>query len=324
MRVLITGITGFAGAYLAEHIVERHGEASVWGLARWDSPTDNLRPLQPLIRMVIGDLTDASSLVRALQASQPDIVFHLAASSTVASSWGTPGEILKVNTIGQVNLFEALRTLNLEPVTVIASSAEAYGQVEKTDVPIDEDQPFRPVSPYGVSKACQDLLAFQYHHAYGLPTIRLRLFNHTGPRRPDRFVCSSFARQIAEIEKGLVPPRLEVGDLNVVRDFTDVRDMVRGYYLALLQGEPGEVYNMGSGEATSLERILDFFLENSRVKVTVEQDPSRLRPRDAPISLSDLSKLREKTGWEPEIPLQKTLGDVLEYWRMKTSGGVRT
>jgi len=315
VRVLITGITGFVGTYLAEHIVERHGEASVWGLARWDSPTDNLRPIQPLIRMVIGDLTDASSLVRALQASRPDIVFHLAASSTVASSWGTPGEILKVNTIGQVNLFEALRTLNLEPVTVVASSAEAYGQVGESDVPIDEDQPFRPVSPYGVSKACQDLLAFQYHHAYGLPTIRLRLFNHTGPRRPDRFVCSSFARQIAEIEKGLVPSRLEVGDLNVVRDFTDVRDVARAYWLAAIHGRPGEAYNVCSGSPASIRQILDRLVAESGQKVDVRVDPGRLRPADVPILYGSRARFTDTTGWEPVIPLATTLRDLLDWWR---------
>jgi GDP-4-dehydro-6-deoxy-D-mannose reductase len=315
MRVLITGITGFVGGYLAEHIVERHGEAAVWGLARWDSPTDSLRPLQPLIKMVTGDLTDAASLVRALQAARPDIVFHLAASSTVASSWGTPGEILKVNTIGQVNLFEALRTLNLEPTIVIASSAEAYGQVGESEMPIEEDQPFRPVSPYGVSKACQDLLAFQYHFAYGLPTIRLRLFNHTGPRRPSRFVCSSFARQIAEIEKGQAAPRLQVGDLNVVRDFTDVRDIARAYWAAAIHGKPGEAYNVCSGSPASIRQILDRLLAESDQKVEVRVDPGRLRPADVPVLYGSRAHFSETTGWEPVIPLSTTLRDLLDWWR---------
>jgi GDP-4-dehydro-6-deoxy-D-mannose reductase len=315
MRVLITGITGFVGAYLAEHIVERHSEAAVWGLARWNSPTDNLRPIRPLIKMVTGDLTDASSLVRALQAARPDILFHLAASSTVASSWGTPGEILEVNTIGQVNLFEALRTLNLEPTIVVASSAEAYGRVEESELPIGEDQPFRPVSPYGVSKACQDLLALQYFHAYGLPTIRLRLFNHTGPRRPDRFVCSSFARQIAEIEKGHAAPRLEVGDLNVVRDFTDVRDVARAYWSAAIHGKPGAVYNVCSGTPASIRQILDRLLAESEHEVEVRVDPGRLRPADVPVLYGSRARFSEVTGWEPVIPLSTTLRDLLDWWR---------
>lgn len=315
MRVLITGITGFAGRHLAELLVEQHREAEVWGLARWDSPRETLGPLEAVLTLVTGDLTDAGSLVRALQASKPDVVLHLAAASTVSSSWATPAEVMAVNALGTVNLLEAVRTLDLEPVVVLAGSAEAYGAVASGELPVREAQPFRPVSPYGVSKAAVDLLGHQYHAAYGLKIVRLRIFNHTGPGRPDRFVASSFARQIAEIERGRRAPVLEVGNLDVVRDFTDVRDVARAYWAAVVHGEGGAAYNVCSGKPVSIRRLLDLLCAQSTGRVEVRVDPGRLRAAEIPVLYGDASAFVEATGWQPAIPLEQTLHDILEWWR---------
>ncbi len=317
MRVLITGVAGFAGTWLAEHLVEHHPEAEVWGLDRWDASREELRGVEALVRFVAADLTDASSMLRALQAAQPDVVFHLAASSTVSSSWSTPGEILHANAVGQVHLFEAMRNLDLSPVTVVAGSAEVYGRVDAAASPVREDCPLQPVSPYGVSKATQDLLAYQYHVSFAFPTVRLRLFNHTGPRRPDRFSESSFARQLAEIEKDLRPPVLQVGDLSVVRDLTDVRDVARAYWLAATHGRPGEVYNVCSGRPVTVRRVLDLLLGMAEQQVEVQVDPGRLRPADIPVLYGDHGRFTAVTGWEPVIPLEQTLLDLLNWWRQR-------
>jgi GDP-4-dehydro-6-deoxy-D-mannose reductase len=317
MRVLITGITGFVGSYLAEYLLERKSGVEIWGLVRWNSRRDQLGPLEDLVRLVVGDLSDASSLIRALQAARPDVVFHLAAASTVASSWNTPAEVFSVNSVGQIHLFEAMRTLNIEPTIVIASSAEAYGRVGAAASPLSENAVFEPVSPYGVSKATQDLLAQQYFAAYSLPTIRLRLFNHTGPRRPERFVASGFARQIAEIERGLRPPRILVGDLNAVRDFSDVRDIARAYWLASTHGCPGDAYNVCSGKPVSIRTLLDRLLAFTDEAVEIQVDPGRLRTAEISRLFGDNSKFLEATGWEPVIPLDQTLLDLLNWWRQR-------
>ncbi len=321
MRILVTGITGFAGRYLAEHLIEHLPEATVWGLVRWNSETELLGPVAPLIRFVEGDLMDAPSLVRALRASRPDVLFHLAAASTVSSSWITPAEVLQVNAVGEVHLLEALRSLDMEPRVVVACSGEEYGALPAHLLPATEETPLAPVSPYGVSKAAQDLLAGQYASAYALPIVRLRLFNHTGPRRPSRFVASSFARQIAEIEAGQRPPRLEVGDLEVVRDFTDVRDVARAYRLAASRGKPGAVYNVCSGRPVTIRQLLDRLLAMSDEAVEVRVDPGRLRTADIPELWGSHRLFTEVTGWEPVIPLEQTLHDLLEWWRREVRSG---
>jgi len=315
MRVLITGITGFAGRYLAELLVDRVPEATIWGLVRWDSEAEVLGPIAPLVRLVEGDLTDAPAILRALRAARPDIVFHLAAASTVSSSWVTPAEVLQVNAIGQVYLLEGIRTLDMNPRIVVACSGEAYGAVPENELPAREDTPLAPVSPYGVSKAAQDLLASQYATAYSMEIVRLRLFNHTGPRRPSRFVASSFARQIAEIEAGMRPPRIEVGNLDVVRDLCDVRDAARAYWLAATRGKPGAVYNVCSGRPVTIRRVLDLLLSYSEETVEVRVDPGRLRTADIPALWGSAEAFREATGWEPAIPIEQTLLDLLEWWR---------
>ncbi len=321
MRVLITGVTGFVGTWLARFLLEEVEDVELWGLARWSSDRTPLEPLAPRLRFLAGDLTDGPSLVRALKESRPHVIFHLAASSTVAASWSTPAEILEVNVVGQARLFEALRALELAPVVVVPGSAEAYGRVDPARCPLTEDEPFAPVSPYAVSKAAQDLMAYQYHAAWGLPVIRMRPFNHTGPGRPDRFVASSFARQLAGMEAGLVPPELRVGNLDAVRDFTDVRDVVRAYWLAATRGEPGAAYHVCSGRPVSVRELLDTLISLSTVTPRVEVDPERLRPVDIPVLWGSAARLAAATGWEPRIPLERTLADLLDHWRGRVGGG---
>ncbi len=261
------------------------------------------------------DLRDALSVRIALSRIEPDRIFHLAAQSFVPSSWKAPTETITTNIIGQINLFEAVRSLNLDCKIQIACSSEEYGLVKEDEVPIKETNPLRPLSPYAISKIGQDFLGYQYYKSYGLKVVRTRGFNHTGPRRGDVFVCSNFAKQIASIELGLQKPIIYVGNLDAKRDFTDVRDMVRAYWLALEYCKPGEVYNICSGKAYSIKEVLDMLLSLTDEKIEVKQDPNRLRPSDVPILLGDNTKFKEATGWEPQIPFEKTLQDLLDYWR---------
>jgi GDP-4-dehydro-6-deoxy-D-mannose reductase len=311
VRILITGISGFVGPYLARHIAKTAPEAEIWGLVWAADPAEAPSSVQ----QVDGDLTDISSLTTALDQVRPDIIFHLAAASSVASSWNHPGRFLEVNAVGTVNLLEVARTLDLDAGVVVSSSAEVYGVVPTDLQPITEDSPLEPLSPYAVSKAAQDLLTAQYFRGYGMSTIRLRLFHHTGPRRPTQFVASSFAHQIVRIERGLDPPRLVVGNLEAVRDFTDVRDVARAYWLAATRGISGEAYNVCSRRRTSIRRVLDMLLAHSEAEVEVEVDPDRLRAADIPCLVGDHSKFSDITGWQPEIPLAETLGDLLDWWR---------
>jgi len=315
MRVLITGITGFAGSHLAEYILSNHSGVDVFGIVRWRSRMDNILQIQDKIELVEADLKDMVSLRAVLADVKPDRIFHLAAQSFVPTSWKCPAETLAINAIGEINLFEAILSLNQAPKIQIAGSSEEYGQVFSNEIPMKETNPFRPLSPYAVSKVAQDLLAFQYHKSYAVRTVRTRGFNHTGPRRGDVFVTSSFAKQIAEIEQKKRPPVVHVGNLEAKRDFTDVRDMVRAYWLSLEKGVEGEVYNIGSGQAYSMQEVLDLLMSLSRSKMEVKVDPARLRPSDVPVLLSDSSKFRALTGWHPMIPFKQTILDLLNYWR---------
>jgi len=317
MRVLITGITGFAGSHLAEYILANHPDVRVCGIVRWRSRMDNICGITDKIELHEADLKDVVSLRKCLAEIKPDRVFHLAAQSFVPASWKLPAETFAINAIGQINLFEALLSLKLNPRIQVAGSSEEYGQVFPDEVPMKETNPLRPLSPYAVSKVAQDLLAWQYFQSYGMMTVRTRGFNHTGPRRGDVFVTSNFAKQIAEIEKEKREPVIYVGNLEAKRDFTDVRDVVRAYWLCLEKGEVGDVYNIGTGKAYSMQEVLDMLLGLSKTKVKVKVDPARLRPSDVPILLSDSSKFVSLTGWKPEIPLKQTFKDLLNYWRGK-------
>ena len=316
MRVLITGLTGFVGSHLADYLVGR-GDVEIFGTHRWRSRTENIEHLGNRVRLVECDLRDASAVRRALASVRPDRIYHLAAQSYVPTSWLAPGETLTGNVTCQLNVFEAVRELGLPARIQIAGSSEEYGLVLPNEVPIREESPLRPLSPYAVSKVAQDLLAYQYWQSYRLHTVRTRGFNHTGPRRGHVFVTSNFARQIAAIEKGLCDPVVHVGNLDAVRDFTDVRDMVRAYWLALEHGEPGEVYNICSGRGYTIREVLQTLIDLAHVKVEVREDPARMRPSDVSVLQGDCSRLRALTGWEPTIPFEVTLKDVLEYWRQR-------
>lgn len=314
MRILITGISGFAGSHLAEYALQL-GEVEVYGTIRNRSRLDNIKHLLHKIKLVECDLRDPFSVRKIISDVKPERIFHLAAQSFVPTSWKAPEETLTTNIVSELNIFEALRLEKVDARVQIACSSEEYGQVYPIETPIKEDNPLRPLSPYGVSKVAQDLLAYQYHASYGLYTVRTRAFNHTGPRRGEIFATSNFAKQIAEIEKGLKEPVIYTGNLEALRDFTDVRDMVRGYWLALEKGTPGDVYVLASGEAYSIGRMLDVLLSFSTSKVTIEQDSSRMRPSDVPILLGDATKFQQQCGWKPEISFEKTMEDLLNYWR---------
>ena len=319
MRALITGITGFAGSHLADFLLAEHPEVEVFGTFRWRSRRDNIEHLEGKVKLLETDLRDYASVHTALAAARPDAIFHLAAQSFVPTSWNAPTETLTSNVVGQTNIFEAVRALGLDPAIQIACSSEEYGLVLPHETPIKETNPLRPLSPYAVSKVAQDYLGYQYFQSYGIKAIRTRGFNHTGPRRGEVFVTSNFAKQVAEIEAGLNPPVMRVGNLDAVRDFTDVRDMVRAYWLAVTKAKPGEVYNIATGSGITIRAMLDKLLALAKVEVKVETDPARLRPSDVEVLIGDSSKFRADTGWEPRIPFDTTLADLLDYWRVRTA-----
>jgi GDP-4-dehydro-6-deoxy-D-mannose reductase len=322
MRLLITGITGFVGSHMAEYALA-HG-AEVFGSSRWRSRTENIEHLHSQIKLIECDLRDLASVRGLLETTEPTHVVHLAAQSFVGASWHMPAETLSTNIISQVNLLEGIRRFTVAPRVLVVGSSEEYGLVHPDELPIRETNPLRPLSPYAVSKVAQDMMGYQYFMSYGLPIIRTRAFNHEGPRRGDVFVTSNFAKQVAEIEAGLREPMISVGDLTPRRDFSDVRDIVRGYWLLLEQGEPGEVFNLCSGRSWAIQQVLDFFLDQSRVKkIAVEVDPARLRPSDVMILEGDSSKIRKATGWGVEIPFERTLKDLLAYWRQRTMSSAR-
>jgi len=248
-------------------------------------------------------------------AVKPDRIFHLAAQSYVHASWGAPAETLHTNIIGEVNLLEAVRSAGIDPIIHIAGSSEEYGLVLPDELPVKETNPLRPLSPYGVSKATQEMIAYQYFMSYGLKTVITRAFNHEGPRRGEVFVTSNLAKQIVEVEKGLKPPILYVGDLSSVRDWSDVRDVIKAYWLVTEMGTPGEVYNIGSGIGREVKEMLDMLLGMSNVDIEVEVDHARLRPSDVKVLICDSTRFRKLTGWAPQITFDKTLRDLLDYWR---------
>jgi GDP-4-dehydro-6-deoxy-D-mannose reductase len=317
VKVLISGITGFAGSHLAEYILREKTNVEIYGIVRWRSREENIRHIKKYLKLYEADMRDFTSMLCLIELIKPDYIFHLAAQSFVPTSWIAPSETLTTNINGQLNIFEAVRYVKLDCRIQLACSSEEYGMVYQDELPIKETNPLRPLSPYAVSKVAQDYLGYQYYMSYGIKIIRTRGFNHTGPRRGEVFVTSNFAKQIAEIEAGLKEPVIYVGNLDSKRDFTDVRDMVRGYWLALEKGIPGEVYNISSGKAYSIREVLDMLLSLSSNQIEVKVDPQRLRPSDVPVLLGDNTKFCSQTGWKPTIPFKQTLSDLLNYWREK-------
>jgi GDP-4-dehydro-6-deoxy-D-mannose reductase len=339
VRVLITGITGFAGSHLAEYILAEHPDVAIFGTYRWRSRMENLDTLMAkgVLDVIEGryssgagqadqahkgrvtllhcELTDAGAVEKLIAATRPDRIFHLAAQSFVQSSFDEPSATMRINIESQLNILESIRRHDTKIRMHVAGSSEEYGLVYPDEVPMKETNPLRPLSPYAVSKVAQDKLAYQYFKSYGLHLVVTRGFNHTGPRRGTHFVTSTIARQIALIEAGQHEPVIYHGDLTSKRDWTDVRDMVRAYWLALERGEAGEVYNVGRGRTWAIGEMLSMLLAISTVKIRSQEDPARLRPSDVPILWADASKFQKATGWEPKIPFEQTLRDLLDYWR---------
>ncbi|MEO0135993.1 MAG: GDP-mannose 4,6-dehydratase [candidate division WOR-3 bacterium] len=315
MKALITGISGFAGSHLAEYLLSQNIE--VVGTIKWRSRLENIEHILDKIKLFECDIRDATAVKYVLSETRPDYIFHLAAQSYVPFSWRAPAETLTTNVLGELNIFEGVRELKIDPFIHIAGSSEEYGLVHPQEVPIKETNPLRPLSPYAVSKVAQDLLGFQYYKSYGLKIVRTRAFNHTGPRRGEVFVSSNFARQLIEIEKKKRKPIIYVGNLEAVRDFSDVRDVVRGYYLALKKGTPGEVYNIASGKGIKIKELLEKMIALVNLDLEIVPDPARMRPSDVELLIGSYEKFHAATGWEPSIPLEQTLKDLLDYWRSR-------
>jgi len=310
MKALITGITGFAGSHLADYLIDQEG-IEVHGIKR---PRSRIEFLRYDVRYHEGDITDLNSMLNIVVDVEPQYVFHLAAQSFVPLSWEAPGHTLTTNIIGTQNTLEAVRRYAPAATVHIAGSSEEYGMVDPNECPITEQQPLRPLSPYGVSKVAADLLAQQYHRSYGLKVIITRAFNHTGPRRGEQFVTSKIARQLALIKLEKAEPVLTLGNLEAVRDFTDVRDTVRGYWLAANRCQPGIPYNIGTGIGHTVTEVLNILMLISEQLAELKQDPQFMRPSDVPRLIADSTAFRNATGWEPVIPFEQTLRDLFDYW----------
>lgn len=322
MRSLITGVGGFVGQHLAALLLQRP-DAQVFGIARraidWHA-----RDLcaAPSFRLTTADLGDAEAVGQAVRQAAPERLYLLAAMSSPAESFRDPVGTISNNVACVVNVLEAVRELAAGARVLLVSSAEVYGSSPSAGDPVSEGASFAPENPYALSKVTQDLLGYQYGQSYALDIVRLRPFNHIGPGQSDRFVATSFAKQVAEVEAGIREPVIEVGNLNAVRDFTDVRDVALAYELALDRGQGGEAYNLATGKGTLIQDLLDGLIGRSRVPVRVEHDPSRLRPADASVLVGDATRFTRQTGWRPTIPLDQTLSDILDDWRGRVRIGL--
>jgi len=318
MKILITGISGFVGSHLAEYCLTMPG-VEVYGTILSHHLGDEMKRIGQIkdkIKLFECNLTSRIAVERVLQEVKPDKIFHLAAQSFVKVSWDGPEDTIFNNIMSELNIFEACRNLNINPIIQIAGSSEEYGLVLENEIPVKETNPLRPLSPYAVSKIGQEMLGYQYYKSYGLKVILTRAFNHEGPGRGEQFVTSTFAKQIAQIEKGKQKPIVKVGNLQAQRDYTDVRDVVRAYWLATEKCELGKPYNICSGKVWKIEKVLEFLLSLSNKKdIKVEQDTERMRPSDVQILKGDCIEFNKATGWDPKIPFEKTLEDTLNYWR---------
>ena len=318
MRVLITGITGFAGSHLADELLAAGYD--VCGTRMRGESSENLTGCKQRVKVRVLDLCSPNSCARILDWSRPEAIFHLAAFTNVGASFVDPDAAMRVNYAGTLNLFEAIRNSKgvKKPLRVflLLGSSDMYGRVRPAELPLDETQPLRPVSPYAISKAAADFLGATYHRAYKLPIIRIRSFNHAGPRQRTGFVVPDFAAQIARLERRSGRRILRTGDLSARRDLTDVRDVVRAYRLIAEQGDAGEVYHVGSGKTVTIQGIVDKLLGLARRSITTAIDPKRMRPAEVPILRADITKLK-KLGWEPTISLKQTLADTLDYYRSR-------
>jgi GDP-4-dehydro-6-deoxy-D-mannose reductase len=315
VRVLITGIAGFVGSHLAELLL-RTGE-EVFGICLPGESLENIRHIKKEVHLTDCDITDFDRLSSVVSRINPDEVYHLAAFSAVGKSFSQPLSVIETNFRGTLHLLEILRNSRRKPRILIIGSSDMYGRVKPKDIPITEEKSLLPVSPYGSSKAACDLLAYQFFQSYGVQAIRARAFNHAGPRQGLGFVVPDFASQIAKIEAGILPPVIKVGNLSSRRDISDVRDVVRAYRLLMKKGKAGEAYNICSGKAQSIKRVLKTLISLSKKKIREKTDEKKNRPAEIPVLAGDHSKIRRTTGWKPKIPIQTTLTDTLNFWRRK-------
>lgn len=318
MRILITGATGFVGSHLRQYFLAQT-DWDIVGTCYPESPPAPLNAQREALHYL--DLRDAEATHALLAQAPPDYVIHLAAQSHVPTSYQDPWGTLENNIRGQLNLLEGFKTLNIAPRTLVIGSGEEYGRAGADELPLTEDHPLRPENPYSVSKVAQDVMGYQYFISFGLPIIRIRPFNHVGPGQSARFVLPAFASQVAGIEAGKQEPVMRVGNLTPARDFTDVRDVARAYHLVSMRGKPGEVYNIASGTPRTIRSLVDQLIALATVPIRVEIDPERYRPADVPVFYGSAVKLLQDTGWEPEIPFEQTIQDVLDEWRQITIGG---
>lgn len=324
-RALISGISGFVGSHLAEYLLE-HTDWEIDGLIRWRSPLDNMASFvrNPRVRFLYGDLRDGISIARAVVLSNPQYVFHLAAQSFPRTSFDAPLDTMDTNVQGTVRLLEAIKEHALGAVVHVCSSSEVYGKVTMERLPIKEDCPFHPASPYAISKVGTDLVGQHYAEAYGMNIMVTRMFTHTGPRRGDVFAESTFAKQIAMIEAGVIEGPVMVGNLDSMRTIADVRDAVRAYHMLLtVNPQPGQAYNIGGARSCTVREILQHLagLAIGGGFLKYREDPARMRPIDATNQIPDCTKFKEHTGWAPTIPFEQTMKDLLDYWREKVKTG---
>ena len=317
LRVLITGMNGFAGSHLADFLLTQP-DLQLFGAGL--GSVENIAHLSGRAPFIDGNLTEPKVTRALLEQTQPERIYHLAGQAFAPTSWQDPWGTIEINLRSQVNLLQSVADLKLDARILVIGSIDEYGRVEPGAMPVAENTAMQPDSPYGVSKIAQDFLGLQYFFSHHLPIVRVRPSNHIGPRQNEQFVTSNFAKQIAEIEAGQRDPIVHVGNLTAQRDFTDVRDMMRAYALALERGDPGDVYCIGSEHAVSIQHTLDVLLQASHVKIRVEQDPTRFRPSDTPVMYYDTQKFRAKTGWAPTISLEQSLRDILDYWRERVKG----
>ena len=317
-RILISGITGFAGSHLAELALEKN--CIVYGLKRWNlSRLRNVHHIMDKIIWIDCDITDSVGVKKALEIAKPDKIFHLAAESFVSVSWNHPSHYMDVNYKGTVNFLEAIKELKINPKLLLPGSGEEYGEVFEDELPINENTILRPVNPYAVTKIAQDLIGYVYFRTYGLNIVRIRTFNHEGPRRDNVFGIPWFAYQIARIEEGVQEPIIKTGHIDDRRNFTHISDIMEAYWIALEKCNPGELYLIGSDEDEkiySYREIIEMLLQLTNVKgIKIEQDPQYVRPTSVPRLIGDTSKFRELTNWKPKLSINKILEDTLEYWR---------
>lgn len=336
-KALITGITGMVGSHLADYLLA-NTDWDIYGVCRWRSPLDNVSHLleranrKERLYFEYADLNDEISLITAVQKIKPDYVFHLAAQSYPLTSFTAPIDTLNTNINGTCRLLEALRLAmgeddQYKPVIHVCASSEVFGKIpaeKKPEAGIHEECPFHPASPYAISKVGTDLLGRYYAQAYGMTVMTTRMFTHTGPRRGDVFHESTFAKQIAMIEAGMIEPKVMVGNLKSLRTYADVRDAVRAYYmLVTVNPVGGEYYNIGGSYTCEVGDTLQTLIGYSTMKDQIEvvTDPQRLRPIDADLQVPDCRKFKKHTGWEPEIPFEQTMLDLLNYWRARVKNG---